>query len=127
MSRVRGSGSAIELAMGRALWAAGVRYRKQYRKVPGKPDFAVVRAKVAVFCDSSFWHGRDWPSAARAFQTNRDFWIAKIERNIARDEQVNRELRALGWLALRFWDTEILSNADKCAKRVGKAIAKRTK
>lgn len=67
MSRVRSSGSVIERTLGKALWAAGIRYRKQYRKVPGKPDFALVSKKIAIFCDSSFWHGRGFPEAAENF------------------------------------------------------------
>ena len=127
MSRVRSSGSKIELMLGRALWAAGIRYRKQYRGVTGKPDFAIVGVKIAVFCDSSFWHGRGWPAAASAFRTNREFWLPKIERNIARDRAVNIELRARGWLVLRFWDTQIASSTDRCVARVLRAIAKRKK
>ena len=63
MSRVRSSGSMIEKELGKALWALGLRYRKQYSKIAGKPDFAIVFVRIAVFCDSTFWHGRDWPDS----------------------------------------------------------------
>lgn len=109
------------------MWAAGLRYRKQYRKLPGRPDFVLVGARVAVFCDSSFWHGRGWPGAAAAFRSNREFWIPKIERNIARDVEVNKALKKAGWLVLRFWDEDILSSPNKCAKRVLNAALKRVK
>lgn len=118
MSRVRSSGSRIERILGTALWAAGIRYRKQYRKVPGRPDFVVVHAKVAIFCDSSFWHGRGWPGAARAFKRNKHFWVAKIRGNIARDRAVNRELAHLGWAVVRFWDDDILLRTNRCVWRV---------
>lgn len=118
MSRVRSSGSAIEALLGRAMWAAGLRYRKQYSHVPGRPDFAIVHSKIAVFCDSAFWHGRNWTEAAKTIKSNRGFWIPKIERNIARDKAVNRALRARGWAVLRFWDDQIIAKAPQCAKRV---------
>lgn len=127
MMRVRSTGSLIERKLGKALWAVGLRYRKQYARVPGKPDFAIVSAAIAVFCDSSFWHGRNWQKAAQAIKSNREFWVAKIERNIARDEEVNDSLRKLGWLVFRFWDDQILTNSERCAKRVLSAKKRREK
>ena len=108
----------IELCLGKALWHAGIRYRKQYGRVPGRPDFAVVWAQAALFCDSSFWHGRDWPNAANKIKVNKEFWIAKIERNIARDREVSRLLAKQGWCCLRFWDDQILADTEKCVSRV---------
>lgn len=127
MSRVRSTGSVIESRLGRAMWATGLRYRKQYVKMPGRPDFVIVRSKIAVFCDSSFWHGRNWPRAAQAIKSNREFWIPKIERNIARDKAVNRALRELGWKVLRFWDDQIFGGAERCAQRVLDAVNKSQK
>lgn len=118
MSRVRSSGSLIERTLGPALWAAGIRYRKQYKKIPGRPDFVVVYAQVAIFCDSSFWHGRGWPAAAKAFKHNKGFWITKIKGNIARDREVNRKLKRLGWTVVRFWGEDILLKTDQCVARV---------
>ena len=122
MSRVRRSGSQIERVLGSALWRAGVRYRKQYKRVPGCPDFAIPRAKLAIFCDSSFWHGRGWPDAAEAIKSNREFWRNKIEGNIARDRIVNRELRLIKWRVLRFWDVDILGATDRCVRKVQRAL-----
>ena len=123
MSRVRSSGSQIERMLGAAMWAAGIRYRKQYSKVPGRPDFAVVGKKVAIFCDSSFWHGRNWPDAAADIKSNREFWISKIERNIRRDKVVNEQLTEMGWRALRFWDDEITTRPDACVDIVLRAVS----
>ena len=92
----------------------------------GVPDFVYVSARVAVFCDSSFWHGRDWKNRKHEFRSNRTFWWPKIERNIARDRYVTRELRNLGWVVLRFWDDEIIHNSDKCAQKVKKNVLRRT-
>lgn len=125
MSRVRSSGSLIERTLGKALWAAGIRYRKQYKKIPGKPDFVLVSRKIAVFCDSSFWHGRGYPETGTQFKTNSDFWLAKIKRNIQRDEQVNAMLGGLGWVVLRFWDDRILRDTEGCVRVVRDAIAQR--
>jgi len=125
MSRVRSSGTMIEKNLGKALWAAGVRYRKQYKKLIGRPDFVVVWARIAIFCDSSFWHGKDWPIAKTAIKSNKEFWIGKIERNIMRDNEVNLALANTGWKVFRFWDKDIHVNADKCAAMIVDAINER--
>lgn len=122
MSRVKRSGSKIELALGKALWASGIRYRKQYKRLPGCPDFVVVWAKFAIFCDSSFFHGRDWPKAAAAIKSNRDFWIRKIEGNIARDVDVAMQLERLGWQVVRFWDAQMLSLPELWVQRVAAVL-----
>lgn len=127
MSRIRSSGSRIERILGTALWSAGIRYRKQYGKVPGRPDFAIVHANIAIFCDSSFWHGRGWPTAAKEFKRNKNFWIAKISGNIARDREVNRQLKRFGWTVFRFWDDDILQNTDRCVSRVKALLHKTSK
>jgi len=125
MSRVRSSGSVIERMLGKALWADGIRYRKQYKKVPGIPDFALVGQKVTIFCDSAFWHGRGYPETGEQFKSNRDFWLPKIQRNIARDEQVTLMLFNLGWVVLRFWDDQILRDADECVRVVRHVMEQR--
>src|SRR2546423_3037318 len=94
MSRIRASGSKIECALGSALWRAGLRYRKQY-PISGTPDFAIVSLRVAIFCDSNFWHGYRWGDRSKiAFKKNQTFWINKIQENRRRDRRINRELRA---------------------------------
>lgn len=122
MSRVRSSGTVIERKLGKALWATGIRYRKQYKKLIGKPDFVVVWAKIAIFCDSSFWHGKNWATIKMTIKTNKSFWIPKIESNISRDRQVNKALAKLGWRVFRFWDKDIHEDADRCASVVVAAI-----
>lgn len=125
MARVRSSGTKIERTLGKALWAAGIRYRKQYKKAPGRPDFALVSKKIAIFCDSSFWHGRGYPGTAVQFKSNRTFWLPKIRRNIARDKQVGQLLADAGWIVLRFWDDGILNDTDTCVCAVREAIGQR--
>ncbi|RJQ42879.1 MAG: very short patch repair endonuclease [Gaiellales bacterium] len=125
MSRIRGQDTSIELRLRKALWAEGFRYRKNYRGCKGTPDIAFIRPKVAVFCDSTFWHGLDWPDKKKQIKTNREFWIRKIERNIARDISVNEELTKEGWLVLRFSDKEINKELEVCIEKVKNALVSR--
>jgi DNA mismatch endonuclease (patch repair protein) len=118
MSRIRSRDTSIEVSLRRALWTAGHRYRVNVRGLPGTPDIAFLKARVAVFCDSSFWHGRNWQAKKARLITNRQFWIAKIERNMHRDIRVSDELRAIGWHVIRFWDEEIQRDLDKCVDQI---------
>lgn len=124
MSRIRSTETGIEVALRRALFAAGLRYRKNYRKAPGCPDIAFIRKKIAVFCDSSFWHGRDMPSLEKRLNTNRSFWLDKINANIARDRRVDLALKEAGWNVLRFWDGDIEHRLDWCVKLIRDEVAK---
>jgi DNA mismatch endonuclease (patch repair protein) len=118
MSRVRSSGSGIESKLGKALWQAGLRYRKQY-PIVGKPDFVIVRRRIAIFCDSEFWHGYRWGKRRRQeHKSNQSYWFPKIERNRARDRLVNRRLNKSGWRVIRFWEREILRDPRRCASQV---------
>jgi DNA mismatch endonuclease (patch repair protein) len=118
MSRIRGKATSIEIALQKALWSRGVRYRKNYRKVPGSPDIAIVKYKIAIFCDGEFWHGRDWAQKKHRLKNNREYWIRKIERNMERDRRFTQELWEQGWHVLRFWETEIKTELDRCVDTV---------
>ena len=107
MQAVKSKDTAIELLLRKELWSRGIRYRKNVKSMVGKPDIAFIKKKVAVFCDSEFWHGFDWEHRKSDIKSNRDFWIPKIEKNIARDEKVNAALEADGWIVLRFWGQQI--------------------
>lgn len=122
MRRIRSKGTQIEKRLGKALWARGLRYRKNSPRVLGKPDFAFCRQKVAVFCDSEFWHGRHWKTAKERFKSNRDYWIPKIEGNIRRDRYVTKALRSEGWIVLRFWVKDLQRNHEKCVDRIVEAV-----
>lgn len=98
-----------ELLLRSELWKRGLRYRKNYKKLVGKPDIVFVGKKIAIFVDGKMWHGYDWENQKNDFKSHRDFWIPKIERNIARDKSVNQQLENDGWTILRFWDFEIKS------------------
>jgi DNA mismatch endonuclease, patch repair protein len=125
MSRIKSSGSKIENIMGKALWSNGYRYRKQYVGLPGRPDFVLVKHKIAIFCDSAFWHGyKNMSTMLHNFKSNREFWIPKIRSNIKRDKHVNRKLKKLGWRVLRFWDFEIEKDVKKCVEKVQENVEK---
>ena len=103
--------------MGKAMYAAGLRYVKNDKKTLGKPDFCFKGKKIAVFCDSEFWHGKKFLLGER-FKKNAEYWNAKIKANIERDEKVTRELIEKGWKVIRFWGKDIERNLDECVNKV---------
>ncbi len=118
MQANKSKGTKPELAMGRLLWSCGIRYRKHPRDIAGTPDFCIRKYKLAIFVDGEFWHGRDWEHKKASLRSNRDFWVAKIERNIRRDRRVDAELTRRGWTVLRFWESDIRRNTGICLRRV---------
>lgn len=118
MSRVRNKDSDIEIVLRRALWNRGLRYRKNVTEVYGCPDIVFKSKKIAVFCDSEFWHGYDWKNRKNDFKSNQAFWLAKIERNIQRDADVNEYLQSEGWIVLRFWGKQIKTETDSCVNLI---------
>ena len=127
MSHIRSKDSQIELRLRKALWHKGYRYRKNYKMLPGKPDIALTKCKIAVFCDSEFFHGKDWDNGLKdqiMRGNNSEFWINKISRNMERDREVNEQLTQLGWTVLRFWGKDILKDTDRCVDEIELAIRK---
>lgn len=124
MQHIRSNNTEIECILRSALWQKGYRYRKHYAKIPGKPDIVLTKYKIAIFCDGEFFHGKDWEIQRKRIEksNNSDYWIKKIERNISRDEDVNRKLKALGWLVLRFWGKEIKNDTEGCVQVIEDAI-----
>lgn len=118
MNRVKNKGSEIEILLQKELWRRGMRYRKNVKEITGKPDIAFIGKKIAVFCDSEFWHGYDWENRKKDFKSNTEFWIPKIERNIQRDIEVTNELETQGWTVIRFLGKEIKKNVSGCADEI---------
>jgi len=123
MARVRNKDSKAELALRRALHARGLRYRLHAKDVPGRPDLIIRSKKVAIFVDGDFWHGnehlrRGLPSLAELFPTRTEWWVAKIERNMTRDREVEDLLRRDGWTVARAWESEVLKDPNATAVRV---------
>lgn len=122
MQRVKSKDSEIEKILRNALWNKGYRYRKNVKDVFGHPDIVFKSKKVAIFCDSEFWHGYDWERKKNEIKTRQDFWIPKIERNMQRDKEVNTKLSEEGWTVLRFWGTEIKKQTENCVEEIEKCI-----
>jgi DNA mismatch endonuclease (patch repair protein) len=122
MSHIKSKNTSIENLFRKALWCEGIRYRKNYGKLPGKPDIAITKNKIAIFCDGEFWHGKDWNLRKERLQTNRDYWIQKIERNIDRDNENDLKLDRMGWVVLHFWGQDIKKNIEACVKEVKETI-----
>jgi DNA mismatch endonuclease Vsr len=122
MRAVRPTETSLEKKLRKALWDRGHRYRKNYKKARGTPDIAFVRLKIAVFCDSEFWHGHDWENRKKDFKSNQKFWHSKIERNMERDREVDSALKEEGWIVLRFWGREIKKESEKCVDKIEQAI-----
>ncbi len=113
-----------ELLLRRALWREGFWYRKNRVDLPGAPDIVFPSARLIVFVDGDFWHGKNWKmrKARLAQGHNANYWIRKIERNVARDRERSRELRAVGWLVLRVWESEVHSKVGEVVRRIESAL-----
>ncbi|HEY0510774.1 MAG TPA: very short patch repair endonuclease [Thermoanaerobaculia bacterium] len=118
--------TACELALRKALWASGFRYQKNVTDMPGHPDIVFPRACVAVFCDGDFWHGNNWEARRQRLKTgtNSDYWLAKIQRNMERDRETTLRLEGMGWIVLRFWESEIRSETQQIVEIIGATLAR---
>ena len=124
MQNIRRKDIIIEKILRKALWNKGYRYRKNYKKLPGKPDIAITKYKIAIFCDSEFFHGKDWEILKPRLEkgNNSEYWMRKISRNRERDDEVNKQLLFQGWTVIRFWGNDIKKNIDECIQVVEEII-----
>ncbi len=124
MSSIKSQDTSIELVLRKALWHHGYRYRKNYSLLPGKPDIAITKYRIAIFCDSEFFHGKDWNTLKLRLEngSNSTYWIKKISRNMQRDIENEQALRFRDWTVLRFWGMDILKHTDDCVKAVDEAV-----
>ena len=127
MSRIRSKDTSIELILRKALWHHGIRYRKNYKKLPGTPDIAITKYRIAIFCDSEFFHGKDWEKLQLrlANGSNSSYWLKKISRNMERDQDVEKTLRSREWTVIRFWGNDITKNTQDCVRVIEEAIEER--
>lgn len=119
MARIKGADTKPEWQLRRALWAAGLRYRLRPR-LPGRPDLAFHRAKVAVFVDGCFWHG--CPLHGHQPKSNIAYWGAKLARNRVRDRAADAALIALGWIPLRIWEHDVIEELATCVARITETV-----
>lgn len=122
MRAIRSKDTTIELVLRKALWQRGIRYRKNYKGLLGKPDIVITKYRIAVFCDSDFWHGYDWENRKARIKSNQDYWIPKIERNMKRDREVTATLVEQGWIVLRFWEHTIRKELEECVEDIQEAV-----
>jgi len=119
MSRVRNKDTALEKIFCAQLFRRGLTtFTCNDKSVFGRPDFVFAARKVAIFCDSEFWHGYDWDNTNGEIKSNHDFWFPKIEKNIERDKIVNEQLQSEGWTVFRFWGKQIKDDVASCVDEV---------
>lgn len=124
MSHIHKKDTSIEVKLRKALWKKGYRYRKNYKDLPGSPDIVLRKYKICIFCDSEFFHGKDWDVLKPKLEkgSNADYWVKKITRNIERDNEIDKKLLFLGWTVIHFWGKDILKNTDECVKVIEESI-----
>lgn len=122
MAKVHLKRGKAETMLAKALWHRGYRYRLNYKELPGSPDIALTKQKIAVFVDGEFWHGHDWIHKRDKIKSNPEYWREKIEENIARDIRNGQQLASMEWTVLRFWEKDIKKDLEKCLQTIETAI-----
>lgn len=124
MQHIRSKDTQIEIILRKALWAKGYRYRKNYKELPGHPDIAITKYKIAIFCDGEFFHGKDWDKLRKKLENsnNSEFWIKKISRTIDRDNEIDKQLRFMGWTVIHFWGEDIKKHINECLKAIEESV-----
>ena len=123
MSRIKAQNTKPEIKLRKVLWALGLRYQKNVKSLPGKPDIVLRKYKLVIFIDGEFWHGFKWEEKKGKIKSNREFWIPKIERNMQRDREVNERLEALGYTVIRFWEQQVKKDLNWCINLVLEKIS----
>lgn len=119
MSKIKLKRGNAEVMLAKALWNSGIKgYRYNYKKIPGSPDIAILRPKIAIFVDGEFWHGHDWIHKKYTLKRNREYWIQKIEENMQRDIRNDKLLLNMGWIPIHFWTQDVNKNLSECLKTV---------
>ncbi len=129
MRKVRGSDTTPEIKFRKALWAKGLRYKPNSAKLPGKPDIVLAAHKMIIFIDGDFWHGGQWrrrklSALEDQFErtATRNYWLKKIRRNMRRDCAVTAELLSQGWTVIRFWESDIRKDLERCIDKTLKVL-----
>ncbi len=125
MRSIKSKNTSIELVLRKALFARNIRYRINRKVLGVSCDICIAKYKLIVFCDGDFWHGKIF--SKRQPETNRKYWNEKISRNVERDLEQTMLLRDNGWIVLRYWESDIRTNTDKCVNEIIKNIERRKK
>lgn len=118
MRRIKSKDTKPEVLLRKALWHCGLRYRKNDKRLPGKPDIVLTKQKIIIFVDGDFRHGRDMEKIQQQIKSNSEYWLPKIARNVERGREVNEILLAQGWLVLRFWESDIKKDLPWCVRQI---------
>jgi DNA mismatch endonuclease (patch repair protein) len=123
----RRSDTKPELMLRKELWKVGLRFRKNVKELQGKPDIVFNKARVAIFCDGDFWHGRNWQLLKSKLDngTNSTYWVAKIAANMERDKRNTALLEELGWHVIRVWEGDIKKNMPEIVAKIKIVIEER--
>ena len=133
MKRIKSADTKAEVFLRRKLWNSGIRYRKNLKTLPGKPDIVLTKYKLCVFVDSEFFHGKGFEGGYESkkydslreqlqHSNNSAFWLEKIRKNMERDRSVNQTLAEMGWTVIRFWSKEVIKDPDHCLKVIKETI-----
>jgi len=129
MRKVHGKDTTPELALRRALWARGLRYRVNATDLPGKPDIVIPSARLAIFVDGDFWHGNQFRKRKLAAleeqfpeTATKTYWLTKIRRNMTRDAANTSMLLSQGWSVLRFWESQLRTDLEECVSMVARVV-----
>jgi len=122
MRKIRSDRTTPEILLQKALRKAKIKFRKNCSALAGKPDIVLLAKKITVFVDGEFWHGYRWKQKKKKIRDNRNYWIPKIERNIARDRKHNRKLKKSGWQVIRFWQQQVIKDLPRCIQKIKKSL-----
>lgn len=131
MSAIRSTGGKTEVALRSMLHRRGLRFRKNYAKLPGRPDIVFIRARVAVFIDGDYWHARvlreRGPAALEESMktANRAYWIEKFTKRVERDDDVTATLEDDGWTVVRLWESEVRTNLEAAVETIARSVRRR--
>lgn len=118
MSHVKTKKNSAEVMLAKSLWHRGYRYRLNYKALPGSPDVALTKYRIAIFIDGEFWHGKDFEQRKTKLKNNKDYWIEKIQENIDRDLKNDKLLRQMDWYPIHFWSNDVIKYCNQCIEEV---------
>lgn len=119
MQHIKATDTKAEKMLRLALWHRGFRYRKNWKKLPGKPDIVLTKQKIAIFVDGDFWHARNHiEKPGEQVGSNKSYWTKKLANNVARDKEVNDLLAEQGYIVLRFWETDVKKDLERCIENI---------
>ena len=118
MSHVKTKRNSAEIMIAKSLWHRGYRYRLNYKALPGSPDIALAKYRIAIFIDGEFWHGKYFEQRKTKLKNNKVYWIEKIQENIDRDLKNDKLLRQMDWYPIHFWSNDVIKYCNQCVEEV---------